>query len=76
MCSSIGMSRSAIKRANITGSGTHRSKLIERNVAQGDFLLRRRNDPLPRWPLLNRGRQDRVGKSLISGSPRVGVGEF
>jgi hypothetical protein len=66
MCSSIGVSRSATKRANIAGSGTHRSKLIERNATPGDFFLQRRNDLLPRWPLLNRGRQDRVGKSLIS----------
>jgi hypothetical protein len=47
-CSSMGVSSSAIRRANITGSGTHRSKLIERNVTPGDFLVRRRNDPLPR----------------------------
>jgi len=65
--SSMGVSRSAIKRANITSSGTHRSKLIERNVTRGDFLLRRINNPLVTlWPLLNRGRQNRVEKSLNS----------
>jgi hypothetical protein len=61
--SSMGVSRSAIKRANITGSGTHRSKLIQRKVTRGDFLLRRINNPLVTlWPLLNRGRQNRVEK--------------
>jgi hypothetical protein len=60
----MGMSSSATKRANITGSGTHRSKLIEHDVTRGDFLLPLMdNQQVPIRPSLDRDRAEMVAKS-------------